>query len=172
MTSEERWLAIPGSDGYEVSDHGRVRSIPRVLVYANGRRYRKKGRILRPVLNTVGYLKVSPGKSQTRTVHELVLAAFRGPKPPGTECRHLNDAKTDNRLENLEYGTRSENMYDAVRNGRNRNALQTRCLRGHTLTGDNVKRNAAGQRRCRECIRTNARASYQRRKATAHRNAL
>jgi len=34
------------------------------------------------------------------------------------EVCHINDIKTDNRLCNLRYGTRSDNMEDAVRNGR------------------------------------------------------
>lgn len=53
-------------------------------------------------------------------VHTLVCTAFHGPRPPGNECRHLNDVKTDNRAENLCWGTMAENQRDAVINGVNR----------------------------------------------------
>src|SRR5258708_5323391 len=49
-------------------------------------------------------------------VHYIVLRAFRGERPEGMVCRHLNDVKTDNRLENLAYGTRAQNYRDCIRN--------------------------------------------------------
>lgn len=51
--------------------------------------------------------------------HVLLLETFVGPKPTRTsEARHLNDIKSDNRLENLAWGTRKQNAEDACRNGR------------------------------------------------------
>lgn len=47
-------------------------------------------------------------------VHRLVLEAFRG-EPI---VRHLNDDETDNRIENLAYGSRLDNAADARRNGK------------------------------------------------------
>jgi DNA invertase Pin-like site-specific DNA recombinase len=46
-----------------------------------------------------------------------VLEAFVGECPPGHECRHLNGNKTDNRVENLAWGTSAENARDRVRHG-------------------------------------------------------
>lgn len=43
-------------------------------------------------------------------MHLLVLAAFVGPRPEGCESLHLNHFPWDNRLVNLRYGTRSENI--------------------------------------------------------------
>ncbi len=57
------------------------------------------------------------GKSERRLVHSLVLSAFVGPPPKGQEGRHSNDVGTDNRLENLSYGTKLDNFKDSVRNG-------------------------------------------------------
>jgi DNA invertase Pin-like site-specific DNA recombinase len=50
-------------------------------------------------------------------VHQLVLLTFVGPLPEGQEVRHLNGDRSDNRLENLCYGTRKENANDAVEHG-------------------------------------------------------
>lgn len=55
------------------------------------------------------------GKRIKKSVHSLVLNAFRGPKPsPESQCRHLNGVKEDNRLENLAWGTAKENGEDKV----------------------------------------------------------
>jgi hypothetical protein len=45
----------------------------------------------------------------------MVLEAFVGPCPPGMECRHLNGVPFDNRVENLTWGTASENLADRKR---------------------------------------------------------
>jgi hypothetical protein len=65
-----------------------------------------------------GHLSVALGKGNSKQVHQLVLLAFRGPCPPGKESRHMNDIPGDNRLTNLRYGTRRQNMLDKIRNGR------------------------------------------------------
>jgi hypothetical protein len=50
-------------------------------------------------------------------VHHLVAEAFHGPRPNYLAvARHLNDVKTDNRLENVAWGTRKENAADMRRN--------------------------------------------------------
>jgi hypothetical protein len=51
-------------------------------------------------------------------VHQLILWAFVGPCPDGmTDCRHLNGIPSDNRIVNLKWGTRQENIHDAIRHG-------------------------------------------------------
>jgi hypothetical protein len=71
-----------------------------------------------------GYLSVhlfrEVGKPERRFVHQLVLLVFVGPPPEGQVARHLNDIRTDNRLENLAYGSKQENAADAIRNGLHR----------------------------------------------------
>ncbi|KKK57425.1 hypothetical protein LCGC14_1416830 [marine sediment metagenome] len=57
------------------------------------------------------------GKSYCCYVHRLVLETFIGSCPNGMECRHLNNNPSDNRLENLKWGTRSENSRDSLRHG-------------------------------------------------------
>jgi hypothetical protein len=103
---EELWLPVPGFDHYEVSNQGRVRS-----------HRRGGGRILRPGPSNYGHLSVVLGRGNTRMVHQLVLFAFVGPRPPGHDARHIDGDPANNRLENLCWGTRSENIRDAVRHG-------------------------------------------------------
>lgn len=56
------------------------------------------------------------GGRRQRTVHSLIAEAFIGPRPEGQVVRHLNDVPTDNRPENLAYGTYQENEMDKYRN--------------------------------------------------------
>jgi hypothetical protein len=114
----ERWKPIPGFPDYMAGNKGCIKSLKR------------GGRILQPGVKKSGggkhgtsytYLHVAlmqNGKRVTCPVHQLVLAAFVGPRPEGMETRHLNGDSKDNRLKNLKYGTKSENAYDTVRHGR------------------------------------------------------
>ncbi|ORC02701.1 hypothetical protein B1T48_16980 [Mycobacterium persicum] len=124
----EQWRPVVGYEGlYEVSDVGRVRSLARTVLHPHSGRYTLCGRILSPHPDGCGYLKVRlhrDGQGRTRKVHQLVLEAFVGPRPAGLECCHADDDKTNNRLSNLRYDTRSANMLDQVRNGRHRWARQ------------------------------------------------
>lgn len=122
----ERWLPVVGFEGlYEVSDLGRVRSVDRVEVYervlANGRMVRisrhREGRMLRPGTVKSGHQLVALGRGRSKLVHALVLAAFVGPRPAGHDSCHYDGDPANNRLSNLRWGTRAENVHDAQRHG-------------------------------------------------------
>lgn len=100
----EEWRPIPGFEtSYEVSNLGRVKTIKQ----GEGAR---AGRILRPAVNLHGYIQYALGKYGGRhTAHKLVMLAFVGPCPDGMERNHINGVKADNRVENLEYVTKSAN---------------------------------------------------------------
>ena len=116
---KEKWVQICQIQGYEDvrewywisnSDEDKVIN-------------RNTGKILKVRLNNKGYKRVNlrtiDGKRKTCKIHILKAKAFLfGPNPLSANVvRHLNDVKTDNRLENLAFGTMSDNMKDCIRNG-------------------------------------------------------
>lgn len=109
----EVWRSIPFVDDYAVSDLGRImRTTDGVHTYA--------GRILMPTLAKTGYYVIRirvDGVRKILRVHTLVMRAFVGGYPQGLQIHHRNGVKTDNRLENLEYVTASENTSHAYRTG-------------------------------------------------------
>jgi len=142
----EIWKDVIGYVGlYKVSNMGRVKSFCRD----------KNGRILKPGKTSRGYLTVRlylDGKGKTMAVHRLVAERFLGPAPsPKHEVNHKNGDKTDNRAENLEWVTHSENnkhAYDtlgveAVRGEAHGNAILTDRkvveIRNLYATGDHTQ---------------------------------
>jgi hypothetical protein len=153
----ERWLPVVGWEGlYEVSSHGQVRSLDRWVTMKNGRRRPHRGRVLRPGLYA-HYLVVvlSDGIKITKYVHDLVLRAFVGPPPLGMECLHGPNGQLNNRLGNLSWGTRCQNMMDKQRDGTDFHRNITHCPRGHTLEEPNLIRSGLirGYRSCLACNR-------------------
>lgn len=124
----EEWRAVPGFEGqYEVSDHGRVRSLDRTedfqrIDYRSGKltdvSRRHIGAVLVPEkVKKSGYLRVQLGRGNKIYVHTLVLTAFTGPCPDGFECLHGDGDRTNNCDFNLRWGTRIENVADMVKHG-------------------------------------------------------
>lgn len=155
----EEWRAVPGFEQYEVSNLGRVRSWTSW----------KRGRLMALTPDPKGYIGVNlgAGNDRYRRVNRLVLEAFVRPAMPGQVCRHLDGDKTNNRVENLCWGSISENNFDIVRHGLHRNARKTHCLRGHEFTDENTYRDSKGSRQCRECTRIRHRDRYARNHAKA-----
>ena len=151
----ERWRPVPGWEGfYEVSDHGRVRSLDRWVV-GQRRRY-WPGKVLTPWEHSFGYLSVTlamVGRMQKYTVHRLVLLAFVWPPPEGTEACHWNGDPTDNALANLRWDARARNADDRCRHGTQDQgeahgwakltAEQVRAIRQRYAEGDILQRELA-----------------------------
>lgn len=164
----ERWLPVVGYEGYyEVSDLGRVRSLDRVIRYRTGRCEHRPGRVLKPWLTPGGRRSVhlyKNLKSSPTTIYSLVLAAFSGPRPVGQEACHNNGDKTDDRLVNLRWDTKSANTLDMVAHGVHHAARRTRCSRGHVLAEPNLVafRLRRGERACLACDRAKLNRQYAR----------
>jgi hypothetical protein len=73
-------------------------------------------RQLAPRLSRHGYSRIQINRKDF-AVHKLVLTAWRGPPREDQETRHLNGIRSDNRLENLAWGTHDENHEDKVSHG-------------------------------------------------------
>jgi hypothetical protein len=163
----ERWLPVVGYEGfYEVSDLGRVRSLPRVK--RNG--CRMAGRILTLGRHKHGYPVANlwmDNRYQTRTVHTLMAEAFLGPAPDGTEVRHLDGDSAHCVLSNLTYGTHGDNMQDSLSHGTNDRAGRTHCPQDHAYDAENTAIGRRGDgsvfRVCRKCSRA-AKLRYRERK--------
>jgi hypothetical protein len=67
--------------------------------------------------------------------------------------RHLDGDMLNNWAANLRYGTRSENVFDAVAHGTQREARKTHCPRGHPYDAANTAFKTTGGRVCRQCKR-------------------
>ena len=115
----ENWKPVPGYEGrYEVSDQGRVRSLPHEVPVGYGSVRVAKGHLLKPQLMRNGYLQVSLGrKGKHADVHRLVALAFVPQVKGKTEVNHKNLVKTDNRASNLEWVTHQENLQHAHKEG-------------------------------------------------------
>lgn len=103
------WKDIPDYEGlYIISNLGRIKSLCRATT---------SGKILKSSNNseypTVALCK--NGKLKTYVVHRLVLQAFLGKSD--LDANHIDGKKSNNRLDNLEYCTRSENLKHAYRTG-------------------------------------------------------
>lgn len=123
MTPNETWKPIPDFLGYDVSDHGRVRSYHGRL-QGNGIVWHildTPQSILSPSADSGRYLSVllrKDGTSHCMRIAYLVLLAFVGPRPEGLETCHNNGDPQNNHLANLRYDTSAANMLDACRQGR------------------------------------------------------
>jgi hypothetical protein len=157
-TKNEMWLPVAEYEGfYEVSDHGRVRSLDRLIERRGKGTMLYKGVMLRPFhgkWRTVVLLH-RDGQPRTTAIHKLVLEAFVGPWPEGMECCHNDGDHTNNRVENLRWDTHSNNVHDIVRHGRHQHATKTVCANGHPFTSENTYVTPRGKRACRVCTRAN-----------------
>jgi hypothetical protein len=86
------------------------------------------------------------------------------------ECRHRNGNPTDNRPENLAWGTPTQNALDKILHGTHHLAARTHCPQGHPYDEENTlyRGGRRNRRLCRECNRAAYRRwYYNRQKAKA-----
>ncbi len=96
---------IPGFSGHFIDKSGNVwkgQTLKKICVAASGYK------VVQFWIN---------GKNITRTLHRLLLITFVGPCPEGLEALHSDGNRLNCDLSNLRWGTRQENMIDAIRHG-------------------------------------------------------
>lgn len=114
----ELWKDISGFEKcYQVSTWGNVRSLDRIVVHNNGKKQRRKGKILKPFADGQGYLRVEL-KNIAYSVHRLVAQEFI-PNPNNyPEVNHKDENTSNPRRDNLEWCTASYNVNYGTRNNR------------------------------------------------------
>ena len=121
--AEEIWKAIPGYEGfYEASTHGNLRALDRIVVEkTTGKvkklkaRYLTRHRKQRNANQKEYYMAClcKDGKAAYHYFHTLIALTFIGPRPEGTEICHGDGNRLNNAVENLRYGTITENRWDS-----------------------------------------------------------
>lgn len=113
MTHKEEWKDIKEYEGkYQISNLGNVKA----LDYKRT----KKEKILKPRINSTGYMVVNlykNAKFKTFKIHRLIAQAFII-NPENKPCiNHIDGNKLNNSIDNLEWCTYRENTIHAIKNG-------------------------------------------------------
>lgn len=125
---EEIWKSVVDFPGYEVSNLGRVKSLPREAKGAV--KYGITETFLKQTTNNKGYkwVNIYDGKrKRSAYVHRLVAEAFI-PNPEGKpNIDHINTNPLDNRVENLRWCTQGENLKNPITEKRRMDAIRRVC---------------------------------------------
>ena len=127
----EKWKSIAGfEEHYEVSNMGNVRNVV-------------TGRCLSLKKDKDGYLQVglsASGVCHTKKVHRLVADAFI-PNPLNLPTvNHINEIKSDNSIENLEWASYYRQIHHGTRDDRARQAIASEAVIQMDVSGNIVNR--------------------------------
>ena len=118
----ENWIEILETNKrYSISDLGNVKKNKEIITRKNGRSQIIHEKILTPIPNNSGYLKVrcniDKGIVKNIYIHRIVAKYFIDNKNNKPQVNHINGIKTDNRTNNLEWLTSKENINHAWKLG-------------------------------------------------------
>lgn len=110
--TEEIWVTVAGFARYEISNLANIRRRLK-----NGKYKTLKHRTASHGYKTVNLCTSPKDKKINKYVHRLLAEAFIPPSPGKQQVNHINGNKSDNRLENLEWSTKSENSFHGYKTG-------------------------------------------------------
>lgn len=123
IMKKEIWVNIRGFKGYyQVSNYGRIKGVKRRCKHKKGTRHVPE-KILSPSKNEYGYRYVGLSANNViymRRVNRLVAKAFHPNPKRLPEVNHIDGDKDNNRSDNLEWSTISDNRKHAWRLGLNK----------------------------------------------------
>ena len=138
----EQWRPVKGYENYAVSSLGRVKSVEKTCKSKCGSVRRVRERVLTPALRGRKgdeYFIVTlskDGVEKVYGVHVLVALAFPeicGLPFEGAQCNHIDEVKTNNVPENLNWMTPAQNSNHGTRNERIAKALTNRSDQSKTV---------------------------------------
>lgn len=139
---KEIWKDIPNYEKcYQISNLGNVKSLKRTIKQFNGHKIISKTiqeKNLTPRKTPNGYLQIclcKNGAKKTCSIHRLVAKTFIGESD--LQVDHVDGKKQNNKLDNLEYVTNSENMQRAFKN--NLVTLKKNEINQYDLEGNFIK---------------------------------
>lgn len=117
----EIWKDIYGYERlYQISNYGRVKSLPRITNRKSGRILSVRERVMANIISADGYLRIKLCKNNIQkimSIHRLVAIAFIANPKNKPQVNHIDGNKLNNKLENLEWVTAKENSQHAILNG-------------------------------------------------------
>lgn len=127
MTKEEKikddleFIPIVGYEElYELNKFGQVKSIQRISYQKNGKKYTVKEKIMKPQVDSTGYIVfgLRSNKATTKVyLHRIIAEAFIPNPENKLTVNHKNGVKHDNSISNLEWATYKENNIHAFETG-------------------------------------------------------
>jgi len=116
------WREIPGFTGYLINRQGEVKTA--------------KGKVVN-TWDSMGYPSVA--LRYNMKIHRLVLLTFDGPPPEGKNvARHLDGNRKNNNIDNLAWGSYSDNAKDSVKHGTHISCLRPKRPEFHRISDEDV----------------------------------
>lgn len=113
---DEIWKDVKGLEGlYQISNHGKMRSLDFMSHIGNGKYRKIKGRVRKCSINPNGYV-VNSIRGKTYFIHVEVAKAFIPNPFNKPEVNHLDGIKSNCHVSNLQWATRLENIEHAFKN--------------------------------------------------------